>query len=248
MAMEACTPHTHSRPHGAPAMHQDWEDIVFLHWPVPVATLDPLLPDGLQIDTFEGQAYLGITPFLAENTRAAGLPALPYLSSYLECNVRTYVRGPDGSRGVWFFSLDAERTLAVLGARALKLPFFHCHAERRKKDGRHLYSYRRDWPQPARAHLDLVCEVAERLPAAQPEELLWFLTERYQLFSQDGQGGIRVVRVHHPPWSLLTARIIHLEQTLTGAAQLPELTRERPMAHYSQGVSTEIWLPEAASL
>ena len=97
-------------------MRMRWRDLLFAHWVVDEAALRPLIPPSLEIDTFEGRAYLGVVPFGMEDVSPRGLPALPYLGAFPEVNVRTYVR--DGAQdGVWFFSLDAGRRLAVNSRR-----------------------------------------------------------------------------------------------------------------------------------
>src|SRR5262245_39187164 len=87
-------------------MAQDWEDLLFAHWPVPVEVLRGLVPGGLELDTFERQAWIGIVPFRMSGVRLRAMPAVPRLSAFPELNVRTYVKA-GGKAGVWFFSLDA---------------------------------------------------------------------------------------------------------------------------------------------
>src|SRR4029079_1151950 len=83
-----------------------WEDLLFAHWPCDPAALEPHLPPGLALDTFDGRAWLGVVPFRISGIRARGLPAIPGLRGFLELNLRTYVVA-GGKPGVWFFSLDA---------------------------------------------------------------------------------------------------------------------------------------------
>src|SRR5258706_2605399 len=105
-------------------MAQSWHDLLFAHWPVDAAILRPLLPPQLQIDTFEGHAWLAVVPFRMTDVRLRGAPAMPWLSAFPELNVRTYV-ACGGRPGVWFFSLDAGNSLAVGLARAwVSLPNF----------------------------------------------------------------------------------------------------------------------------
>src|SRR5437868_2057799 len=85
-------------------MHQRWENLLFLHWGVPAGLIQPTLPAGLSVDTFQGTAYLAISPFFMRGVRPIGMPALPMLSDFQEMNVRTYVRGADGMPGIWFYS------------------------------------------------------------------------------------------------------------------------------------------------
>jgi len=73
---------------------------------------------------------VGILPFDVTKFHPPGLPPLPWISNFLETNVRTYLRAPDGSIGVWFFSLDTDQLFGVAGARlAFHLPYMcFCHA------------------------------------------------------------------------------------------------------------------------
>lgn len=105
-------------------MFQCWRDLLFAHWPVPAESLRRLVPAGLTLQEFEGRAWVGVTPFLLTGLRPRALPAIPGLSRFPEINVRTYVTAQDRP-GVFFFSLDAGSTLAVIAARALySLPYF----------------------------------------------------------------------------------------------------------------------------
>lgn len=97
-------------------MFQRWELLTFLHWRFEPKPIRRLLPRGLTLDTFEGAAWIGLTPFRVAGLRPPFAPAIPWISRFPETNVRTYVRGPEGERGVWFFTLEAGRLVAVLGA------------------------------------------------------------------------------------------------------------------------------------
>jgi len=115
-------------------MAMQWHDLLFMHWPVPPAVLRPLIPPALALETFDGAAWLGVTPFRMAGTRPRLVPPLPWLSAFPELNVRTYVTA-EGKPGVWFFSLDAANPLAVRGARALfHLPYYDAAMEV-EKDG-----------------------------------------------------------------------------------------------------------------
>ena len=100
-------------------MFQRWRWLTFLHWRYESNIIRSLLPRQLELDNWDGAAWIGLTPFLLTGLRLPRGPSLPWLSQFPETNVRTYVRGPKGERGVWFFTLEAGRLAAVLGARAL---------------------------------------------------------------------------------------------------------------------------------
>lgn len=111
------------------AGHMTWRDLLFAHWPVPARALRPSVPAALEIEEFDGTAWLAVVPFEMTDMHLRGLPSVPGLSRTLELNVRTYVRAGTVP-GVWFFSLDAESRLAVLGARRLfHLNYLHARME-----------------------------------------------------------------------------------------------------------------------
>src|SRR6184192_4154326 len=106
-------------------MRQDWHHLLFLHWEVPPRELQRLVAPELTIDTFDGNAYVGLVPFTLSGVRPILTPPLPWISSFHEVNVRTYVHNRGRDPGIWFFSLDASSAIAVAAARAAyKLPYF----------------------------------------------------------------------------------------------------------------------------
>src|SRR5512146_2978717 len=100
-----------------PVMFQNWCSLTFLHWRMPVSAVATLIPKSLAVDSFDSSAWVGVTPFRLSGLSPPFCPAMPWLSAFPETNCRTYVRGPDGQPGIWFFSLDAARLAAVFGAR-----------------------------------------------------------------------------------------------------------------------------------
>jgi len=189
------------------ALTMDWEDLAFLHWPVAASALQPLLPPGLEVELYDGSAWLGVVPFRMARTRLRWLPPLPTTHAFPELNVRTYVRSGDRA-GVWFFSLDACSPLAVAGARALfRLPYFAATMQCERLDGSVVYaSGRRDRRAPAATFVARWRSTgsAFRAPAG---SLPHFLTERYCLFTASGNGRPRCVEIAHAPWQLSPAAV-----------------------------------------
>src|SRR5262245_32187842 len=185
----------------------DWEDLVFLHWPVAAAALQPLLPAGVEVEQFDGSAWLGVVPFRMARTRLRWLPPLPTAHAFPELNVRTYVRCGDRA-GVWFFSLDACSRLAVLGARALfRLPYFVATMQCERHNGSLVYASGRRDPRAPGAVFVARCR-RNGAPATAPAgSLLHFLTERYCLFTANGDGRPRCVEIAHAPWRLSPAAV-----------------------------------------
>jgi len=133
-------------------MYQTWSWLGFLHWSYRPEVLQRLLPAGLRPHTFDGRAWVGVTPFFLEDLRTPVAPALPWFTSFPETNVRTYVVGPDGREGLWFFSLDAARLEPVLVARSTYALPYKWSAMTVERDGSTIrYRSRRRWPGPTPA-------------------------------------------------------------------------------------------------
>ena len=223
-------------------MLQDWLHLTFLHWRYHPPAVQRLLPPELTIDTFDGSAWIGLVPFEIRNLRPPAMPSIPWLSNFAETNVRTYAIGPDGSRGVWFFSLDAARLAAVVGARAsYRLPYFWASMQLDHRDGSVAYHSRRRWPRPAAESTKIAIEPG---PAFEPDalgELDHFLTARYRLFTLFGRK-LACAPIEHERWPLRRAGVRDCQQTLVQAAGLPEPTGD-PLAHYSESILVRIGAP-----
>lgn len=185
------------RPAGVSVGHQRWSDLLFAHWEVAPADVQATLPNGLFCDTHDGRAYVGIVPFFMERIRPAFLPPLPWVSWFLELNVRTYVHDEHGRPGVWFYSLDCNQPIAVgIARRFFRLPYFHAHMTARRSGGVIDYLCQRHGSHEARYRWS----AAGTTQTAAPGSLEFFLLERYALFTADGEGRIYMGRVHHEPY------------------------------------------------
>jgi uncharacterized protein len=220
-------------------MGQTLEDLLFAHWPVDGDALRRLLPDAVRLQTHEGKAWLGITPFRVSSLRLRGTLPLPRVSSFLELNVRTYVTA-GGKPGIWFFSLDASSRLAVEAARrTYKLPYFQARIEATPRgewieyesarvgngQGPHVFSARY---RPSGGELH-----------AAPGSLEEFLTERYCLYTVDERGRLHRAEIHRPPWPLQPAEAtIELNTMAPGELTLPG---EGPLLHFARVQDVVIW-------
>ena len=213
-----------------PSMHHIWASLSFLHWPCDPKDLQRLLPSGLVADTHDGRGYVGLILFHL-TIRPALLPALPWMCSFAETNVRTYVRGPAGQPGIVFLSLDAARLGAVAVARASswRLPY-HWAAMRIRRDGDLItYACRRRWPGSGDASSRVVLRVGAPY---RPEELTTldhFLTARWGFYTRSRRGLSRTA-AHHPPWRLARGAALQVEDRLIAATGLSEPDGE-PLVH-----------------
>src|SRR5438874_13576580 len=170
-----------ARPEGTPVMHQRWDDLLFLHWPCDPAALRALIPSVFEIDTFEGEAWIGITPFRVEDVRLGPLPPLPGLNAFNEINVRTYILH-EGVPGIWFFSLDASMLAATVAARLFfMLPYFSAAIEFQQKTQQ--FSFRSERSGLSSARFRCSWKTGARLRDPDLESLAFFLVERYCYFT-----------------------------------------------------------------
>lgn len=230
-----------AKPDGTPVMEQVWEDLLFLHWPIPEEVIRPLVPPSLEIDTFEGKAWIGITPFRLTGLRLLSLPPIPGFSAFNEINVRTYVLH-GGKPGIWFFSLDASRILPAIGARVFfGLPYFSADIEFEKSDGQFRFDMKRDLAPEA--HFRARWGRGTRLRDPDADSLAFFLVERYALFTEAG-GMLSMTRAYHHPWILDEAMLVSVASTLIPALGLPEPIAQ-PLAHFSTApVTVQVWPPK----
>ena len=227
------------RPAGWPIMRQNWGKLLFMHWPVPAEALRPLLPERLSLDTFEGQAWIGVVPFTMWGVRPVCVPSLPYFSAFHELNVRTYVH-LDGVPGVWFLSLDAANVAAVRAARALvHLPYFDARIELRQRGDEIDYVLQRTHRSAPPAEFSATWRIGDPLPEAEPETLTFFLTERYCLYAARREKLYRM-RIFHSPWPLRRASLLSYRSTMIESHGLPAPATE-PALHYAEAIAVDIW-------
>ena len=213
-------------------MGQTWDDLLFVHYRVPVERLRPLVPDGLEVQEHSGSGWLGVTPFVVTGLRARGLLPLPFASSFRELNVRTYVTREE-KPGIWFFSLDASSRLAVEAARRLyRLPYFEADISLRRRGEQILYDCSRDDGKAFSA----AYRPNGAVFGAQPGSLEHFLTERYCLYAEHGEALYRA-DIHHRPWPLQPA------ETQVDLDTMPpvKVSEGEPLVHYSARQDVVIW-------
>ncbi len=222
-------------------MYQKWRDLLFLHWRWDAEDLAHRLPPGLHLDTFEGQAWIGIIPLFIHDLRLRAMPAVPGLSSFMELNVRTYVHDNDGRPGIWFFSLDAASAPAVFFARQLlKLPYFRARMRSHRSDGMIDYTSRR-YGQEMESRYRY--RPAEAQAPAEPESLEFFLIERYFLFSWVGNT-LWSGQVHHTPYPLHAAEVSEWDDHILALDGFTATGIPFDHAVYSPGVDMQIYPPK----
>jgi len=222
-------------PPGAWVLAQTWEQLLFAHWRVDPKIVAPLIPPGLELDTFDGSAWIGVVPFLMNNVHPRGTFNVEGLSRFPELNVRTYVKR-DGKTGVWFLSLDAGSAVAVKIARRLfHLPYYHATMD--------IYT-ERGWVQYQSERIDgEAAFVAGYRPTSEVYRsergsLDEWLTERYCLYTADERGRLYRCDIHHHPWPLQRAEGQITINTMVAGIELPH---ELPILHYAERIDVLAW-------
>ena len=228
------------RPPGRPIMYQSWGKLLFMHWPVPAESIRPLIPEPLVIDTFDGNAWIGITPFTMWDVRPVLTPPLPVLSRSHELNVRTYVH-LDGVPGVWFFSLDANNPLAALGARlAFHLPYFTARMSLEQRDRTIHFTSGRTSLHAAPAKFEAAWTVGDKLAQPEPDSLDFFLIERYCLYAARGDSLYRA-RIFHSPWPLCRAHLLSCRSTMLETQGLPSPKGDPLLHQQDEPLRVRVW-------
>ena len=218
-------------------MYQQWHHLLFLHWKIETEQLRSRIPKELEIDTFNGDAYVGVVLFTMKGIRPRLLRKMPFAHAFHEFNLRTYVRSGDQT-GVWFFSLDAANSLAVRAARSFySLPYFLARMSVDCCDSAVRYKSERIWPPPVPAQVTAIATFSGDATAAEQGTLEHFLVERYKLFAER-RGRILDLAVRHEPYLLREVVDFQIQESLTTAAGLS--VTGPPICHYSDRVDADI--------
>ena len=232
---------------GRVLMSQDWRDVGFVHWAVDPEQVAPMLPRGVRPDTLDGRTYVGLVPFTMVDAGLGNGPAIPWLGTFLETNVRVYSIDEQGRRGVVFLSLDCDRLVVTAAARlGFGTPYrwARMRHDHRPVDGgtRHTWASSVRWPAPpgGPASTRIELQVGERRA---PTPLDVFLTARWALHTTVARQGL-YVRTAHDPWPLHSAELVSLDDSLLASVGFPGLA-ERPPDHvaFSPGVHTVFTFP-----
>ena len=212
-----------------------------MHWPISPEVLRPFIPPALEIDTFDGEAWIGVVPFRMTGIRPRYLPSMPWVSAFAELNVRTYVKYK-GQRGVWFMSLDAANPLGVRMARwQFHLPYYDAKMSSIDTGNEIQYASTRTHKNTAAAKY-----VANYRPVSEAYKTLdgtidHWLTELYCFFAADTDGNIYRGDVEHQPWPLQIAEAEVKQNSMTDALGIA-LPDRKPLLHFSRGVEVVGWL------
>lgn len=209
--------------------YQEWNNAIFLHWPVALNVLKTFVPEELEIDLFEGQAWISVVAFTMEKIRPKNFPSFPPISDFDEINIRTYVKS-NSKTGVYFLSMEGGKKLSCQVAKAMsQLPYRY---SRMKRGQNRYFSKNLEFNDK----LDLAFTVRKTIIQKSPLEI--WLTERYALF-QDTKKSINEFEIHHLEWPL---NEIELDIKTLDYPRFNSLINDSPhLAQYSKGVKVIAW-------
>lgn len=230
-------------------MRQKWRDLLFLHWAVSPEAIRPLVPSQLDLDLFEGRAYIGLVPFTMKGVRPVYLPPVWGLSNFHETNLRTYVRRGDRDPGVWFFNLEAANSAAVRIARALfHLPYHRARMflERERPCNQDpaspatiVYAGVRCWPGPLPASYTIRATPDGKSRLAAHGTLEHFLIERYILYAI-GNRQLFQGQVFHSPYPIQSVILHSFDENLLANWHI-DRPDAPPLTHFAKGVDVELF-------
>jgi uncharacterized protein YqjF (DUF2071 family) len=221
-------------------MTQTWVDLAFIHWPINPQLLRELIPEPLEIDTFDGLGWVGVVPFGMTKVRLRYALQLPYLSQFLELNVRSYVRWK-GKSGVFFFSLDAANPIAVEVARAwFRLPYFNARMLKEHCEDRIFYLSERTDQRGRQAGFKATYGPTGGVYYSRPGTIDAWLTERYCFHAVSNGGKVVTGEIHHKPWPLQPAKAAIEKNSMMAAIGL-DLPDSEPLVHFVRELETIEW-------
>jgi uncharacterized protein YqjF (DUF2071 family) len=219
------------------ALVQEWRNLSFLHWEVDVERLKPHIPNGLEIDLFEGKAYVGTIPFQMKNVRPRLLPALPGISTFPEFNIRTYVKR-NGKAGILFLTLDAQSRITCWYApRTYGLPYRYAKCQLKITDDKYYWKSKRSSDG---VELEGECIATGGKRQAEKGTLEEFLFERYALYTEH-EGKLNMAYTLHEPWTFRDAKAKVVNNSLTDSYDLGIDVMNPQYVHLSEGVYVHTW-------
>jgi uncharacterized protein YqjF (DUF2071 family) len=184
----------------------EWRYLAMLNYEIDPAVLQPYVPRGVELDSWQGKTFASMVGFLFLNTRVLGLP-VPFHTDFEEVNLRFYGRrrGEEGwRRGVVFIKeIVPKRAIATVARmfyneNYVAMPMRHIIEEAATPTGTQL-TVGYDWRFGDTWHKLWVKTQGDPQPlvAGSEEE---FITEHYWGYAAQKDGGCVEYRVEHPPW------------------------------------------------
>ena len=228
------------RPWSLPTLNwsysQEWNNVLFLHWQIPISKLSLLIPEELNIDTINGAAWVSLVAFKMQKIRPRNSPSISAISDFNEVNIRTYV-SKDNKPGVYFLNIEAGKKLSAWIAKKVSgLPYEFANITRRQTLGSNTYS---SVNKRKRFSFESAFEIGQSINKV--SEIDKWLTERYCLY-QNISNRLYRYEVHHEKWPLYDIKLLNFKSDYRIGELI--LQAKPDLAHYSTGVKVLAWQRE----
>ncbi len=235
-----------------PFLSAEWRHLVMINFSVDPRPLGRYVPEGTELDFFEGHTYLSLVGFLFLRTRVLGI-TVPFHQSFEELNLRLYVKRYAESgwrRGVVFIKEVVPRIAVsaiargVYGENYVALPMRHAIDNENGVLARARYDIRVNgtW-----GGIEVEPEITAVQPAEDSRER--FISEHYWGYSERG-GETLEYRVDHPVWDVWPARNHRVDldlEHLYGEELASALRAKDSFAFLADGSAVQVFRSAGAS-
>lgn len=183
----------------------EWRDLVMLNYEVEPSLLNPYIPPGTTLDSFNGRTYFSLVGFRFCRTKLLGLLPVPFHSDFDEVNLRFYVRRKedrDDRRGVVFIAEVVPRRAIATTARLAYGENYTCLPMKHRLETDGLNRTAEYQWQVGGQWCGLSARTAGLPTRPQEGSLEQFITEHYWGYSTQRTGGCVEYHVSHVPWQV----------------------------------------------
>lgn len=230
-----------------PFLSAKWKHLVMINYEIDPSVLAPFVPQGTELDLWNGKAYVSLVGFMFLDTYVKGY-AIPFHRNFEEVNLRFYVKkNADGRRGVTFIKEIVPRWGIAYIARRLynenyvALPMKH-HIQELPTgiSAEYAWKFKDKWQK-----IGLQCQGDSYFPSVGSEEE--FITEHYWGYSLQHDGGTMEYEVKHPQWRLWKAEQYEVAvdvESLYGSTFAPFLKRKPTSSFLAEGSDVQVFKGE----
>jgi uncharacterized protein YqjF (DUF2071 family) len=191
----------------------EWTNLVLINYEIDSEILKKYVPNGTELDFWNGKCYISFVGFLFENVRVLGMK-IPFHTHFEEVNLRFYVKRFENGvwkRGVVFISEVVPKTAITLVANALyhehycTFPMKHLSCELKNSK-----SFQYQW-KVANKWQKIEIETNKKPIDIEPNSEAEFITEHYFGYTKFNEKTTFEYEVRHPRWQQLEVSANHSE-------------------------------------
>ena len=181
-----------------------WENLIMANYAIDVAKLKEYLPSGVEIDLYQGKAFVSLVGFLFKNSRIFGMP-IPLLGTFEEVNLRFYVKRKESNgykRGVVFINETVPyKPVAWLANKLYKEHYISIPTKHRIENHQSHKEVEFQWKTPSQWNkIEVEANIlSEEMERGSFQE---FIFEHYYGYTRLNDTTSQEYRIRHPRWKL----------------------------------------------